>query len=309
MEQLTSILVVASRSASDYPLLQKAIHLARSSGAQILLFYCDVIAGDALRRERETAKAEQAWHECIDDHLGYLDALRSRFQSSNIHIQISLDATCDKTLSHAILRKVAEVRPDLVMKTPAGSHPLRLFTLDFTDWRLARSCPATLMLVHGHPWQPAPRFGALVNVSEEGIPRLPEAIVRTSEYLALGCSGQVEVVYCEASEDPDEKAERAIALERLTHEYHIHPRRVCAVKGNPDSVLPEIIAQKRYDVVALGALTHRKGLAALAGALTSRLVDAAESDFILVRPQEQSSNPRGRPDCGEMRSPALSLDF
>jgi universal stress protein E len=282
MEQLTSILVVASRAKSDYSLLEKAIHVARGGGAQIHLFYCDVVVGSALCRETETFKAEQAWHDCIEDHLGYLGALRAQFHCPDI--QISLDATCGKPLSDAILSKVEQVRPDLVMKTPSGSHPLRLFALDFNDWRLTRSCPATLMLVHGQPWRPVAQFAALVNVSEEGIPRLPEAIVHTCEYLALTCGAEMEVAYCEASTDPDETAERAATFGRLTQEYHVHPGRVCSLKGKPDSVLPDLIAAKRYDVVVIGALTHRTGLAAFAGALSSKLMDAADCDFILVRP-------------------------
>ena len=280
MDELKSILVVASRTSSDSVLLGKALRLARSSGARIHLFYCDAHSGAALGREKETAKAEQAWQERCNDDRGYLDALIARFRASGI--AITPHAICDQPLNEAILREVARMQPDLVMKVPAGSHPLRLFTLDFNDWRLARNCPSALMLVHTTPWSEVLRFGALVNVSERAIPRLPAAVLHTCEYLASGC-GTVEVAYCESGGDPDVVAERAASLERLTREFHIPNGRIFALRGVPDSQLAEFVSKQRYDVLALGAPSHRHGLGTLAGGLSSKLIDSAESDLLLVR--------------------------
>ena len=175
------------------------------------------------------------------------------------------------------------MRPDLVMKFPAGSHPLRLFTLDLNDWRLARKCPSALMLVRAAPWPASPRFGALVNVSERAITRLPAEVLHTCEYLSLGSGGTVDAVYCESGDDPDEVADRGAAFERLTREFHIPVGQVFTLHGDPDSQLPEFISKKRYDVLVLGAPTHRHGLGALAGGLSSKLFDSADSDLLLVR--------------------------
>jgi universal stress protein E len=281
MEELRSILIVASRCLSDAALLGKALRLARGCGAKIHLFYCDARSGGSLGAQTETAKAEQAWQERAEDDLEYLDALIGRFRAPDI--VITRHALYDQPLSDAILREVARIQPDLVMKAPAGSHPLRLFNLDFNDWRLARNCPSTLMLVRSGPWPREMRFGALVNVSEQAIPRLSAAVLHACEYLSLGCGGTVEVAYCESGRNAEEVSDRQHALERLTDEYHIPAGDVLELRGDPDSVLPALVAKQRYDVLALGAPTHRKGLVALAGGLSSRLVDATDSDFLLVR--------------------------
>ncbi|MEA3178146.1 MAG: hypothetical protein QOI59_1669 [Gammaproteobacteria bacterium] len=49
MEKLTCILVVASRTATDRILLEKAVSLARNVGAQIYLFSCDAELARRLR--------------------------------------------------------------------------------------------------------------------------------------------------------------------------------------------------------------------------------------------------------------------
>lgn len=175
------------------------------------------------------------------------------------------------------------MQPDLVMKVPSGSHPLRLLTLDLNDWRLARNCPSALLLVRSTPWPAAPRFGALVNVSERAIVRLPAAVLHTCEYLSLGCSGAVDVAYCESGDDRDEIADRAAAFERLTREFHVPAERVFALRGDPDLQLPEFVSKQGYDVLALGAPSHRHGLGAFAGGLSSKLIDSADSDLLLIR--------------------------
>jgi nucleotide-binding universal stress UspA family protein len=287
MDELKSILVVASRSPSDSALLAKALRLARSSRARIHVFYCDARSGAALGQEKETAKADEGWQERVKDDVEYLDALIAGCRAPGV--SLTSHATCDQPLGEAILIEIARMRPDLVMKIPAGSHPLRLFTLDSSDWRLARNCPSTLMLVHATAWPQVPRFGALVNVSERAIARLPAAVLHACEYLSLGCGGTVEVAYCEPGHNSQEVTDRAAALERLTREFHIPAERIVSLRGEPDCVLPEFASRQRYDVLALGAPSHRRGLVALAGGLSSKLIDAADSDLLLVRSPPQST--------------------
>jgi len=288
MDELKSILVVANRSVSDGALLEKALRLARSNGARVHVFYCDARSGAALGQQKETTKAEQAWQERINDDLEYLNALIARCQAPGI--AITPHATCDQPLKEAILREVVRMQPDLVMKVPSGCHPLRLFTLDFNDWRLARNCPSALMLVRATPWPAVPRFGALVNVSERAITRLPAAVLHASEYLSLGCGATVDVAYCEPGNDPDEIADHAASLQRLIEEFHIPPAHVFTLRGDPDSQLPQFVSKQHYDVLALGAPTHRHGLGALAGGLSSKLIDAADSDLLLVRLPARSAD-------------------
>jgi nucleotide-binding universal stress UspA family protein len=134
-----------------------------------------------------------------------------------------------------------------------------------------------------------------VNVSEEETERLSETIVHTSEHFALGCNGALDVIYSEASANEAERNRRGAALQRLIREYHIPASHVHVLSGDPDLTLPEFAARHHYDALVLGGLTHRKGFTLLAGTLTSRLVEALDSDFILVKRQspQQARGERG----------------
>jgi universal stress protein E len=285
VDKLTSIMVVAGRSDADRILLAKAIFLARSAGARIFLYSCDSVLAKIVQHAYASEDAERAWHVSQSEHLAYLRALRCAAQAADV--QISVAAECHAPLYEGVINKVREIQPDLVMKTPSGVHPLRRFTFGPSDWHLMRECPVTLMLVRQHPWRSPPSFASLVNVAEEETERLAATILHTAEHFSLGCQGELDVIYSEASADALERERRAATLQRLTREYRIAVPHVHVLSGDPDLTLPDFLGHHHYDALVLGGLTHRLGVTPLTGTLTNRLVEALDSDFILVKRELQ----------------------
>ncbi len=280
MHKLTSILVVANNTSADRALLEKAVALARNVGAQIYLFSCDAELARRLRHSYPTEEAQKAWNICLAERLTYLRHLQAAVRAPDI--QISVDAACHSPLHEGIVGKIREIGADLVMKSPAGVHPLRRLAFDSNDWKLTQACPTTLMLVHPRPWRTVPRFAALVDVSEEGTAQFAQTIVHTSEYFALGCHGELDILYSETSVDSREKSERLDSLERLAREYHVEAGHVHVLSGDPEDAVREFAARQNYDAVVLGAVTHHKGIAGVGTRLTSKIVDAVDCDLILV---------------------------
>ncbi len=280
MEKLTSILVIAERCGSDLPLLKKAVELARRFGSQIELYTCDVENAADLCRAYDTAGVEKEWLERVFEGRGYLETLRKSVFAPDV--QIFVDAMCDNRFHSAIARKVAACRPDLVMKCASKAHPTRRFTLDSVDWELMRSCPVTLLLMRGREWKDPPRFAAMVDVDERDS-GLANVIMRTSDYLALGCHAELHVVYSERDSSDPQSARRAGELDRLSREYRVGKDQVHVLSGEPDKTLPAFAASMGCDVIAMGALTHRKGLTSLVGRLTGGFVEALNCDFLLVK--------------------------
>ena len=59
---------------------------------------------------------------------------------------------------------------------------------------------------------------------------------------------------------------------------HVH-----LLHGSPEITLPRFTHEQDYDVCFLGALTHRRGFAALVGTLTERLLEGLECDCVVVK--------------------------
>src|SRR6185437_809785 len=181
VRKITSILLIANRDDSDKFLLEKAVRIARHLGARIELFACDAERAYVMRRAYDTTGTERAWLRSFADSCEYLETLSEAVDTSGVDVVV--DAVCDSPHYQAVVDKVHSCQPDLVMKSTSGAHPLRRFTLDSNDWELMRTCPETLLLSRGKAWDAHPNFTAMVDVSAQETPSLPESIVTTAALL------------------------------------------------------------------------------------------------------------------------------
>jgi universal stress protein E len=174
---------------------------------------------------------------------------------------------------------------DLVVKNATGADPLRPSSWDANDWQLMRSCPATLLLSRGRSWRQNPRLAAAVDVSEHESSELLQAIVQTSKCLADDFHGELDLVYSEPRDvDPGSHEIHITALTRLERDENLKPGRVHVLSGTAEESLPAFALERDYDALIIGALTHQKGLSALVGTLTARLIETLDCDFVLVKP-------------------------
>lgn len=261
MDKLTNILAVADATAGGLQVVEKAVLLAERFGARVDLVSADAAMVGALATSR-------ARH-------GY-DAI----SISRLHGPGSLQ--------ELILRRTRERHPDLVIKPASGARPLRRWTLDDNDRWLAGECPVPLLLSTAKPWMGDLRMAAAVDVSDGDSARFARAILQCAGFLALGSRAWLDVLYSEAEErDERIRMERAVKLAQLIREYHVGGERLQMFGGPPERTLPRVMESRRYDLLVLGAITHRTGIAAWNETLSSKLVDATPGDVLLVKPEER----------------------
>ena len=115
---------------------------------------------------------------------------------------------------------------------------------------------------------------------------LVRSILQTAGFLTGGCGGQLDVVYSESdATDCEGSLRRRASLDRLTDEFNVGRETQYVLQGQAEETLPTFAATRGYDLMILGALTRQRGLSALIGTLTSRLVDELPCDFVLVKPE------------------------
>jgi universal stress protein E len=281
VEKLTSILAVIDPADETRHVVAKAMVLARHFGARLELFLCESEYAYSLQHAYDPTGVAEARRQCIDNGHRYLDAVKRSLAED---VAITTHVGCSSPLYEAIVHRVQESRPDLVIKSAAGHHPLQRFTLDANDWQLARTCPVPLMLTRGRPWSARGRFAAAVDVGDPNSGGLARSIMQTAGFFTHACRAQLDVIYSE-SDVADEKGrtERKNALSHLVNEFKMGGERQHVLVGEADETLPAFAAQQDYDLVFLGALTRQHGASTLIGTLTSRLVDALECDFVLVK--------------------------
>ena len=258
MEKLTSILAAVDAVDSGMPVLDKAVRLARRFGAHI-----DLMIADPSQASAFAAHCAALAH----DEVTLCSVPRD-----------------GEPLHEMILARVTQHAPDLVIKPPAGPHPLRRWTLSATDWQLSSECPVPVILAGAKPWADPVRFAAAVDVADENAVSFARSILHAAGFLALGCRGRLDVLYSEReANDETVRMERAVKLAQLVREFYIGSERLQMFNGAPEERLAPLIAEREYDVLVLGAMSHRSGIATAFECLSSKLVDASGSDVVLVK--------------------------
>jgi universal stress protein E len=279
----TRLLVVLDRSSFDHALLAKAGRLAQRFDARLELFLCDAEHAYALKHDYDSSHGDEVRRGYVARGVEYLTALQAA--SGLDDGRTSVAAACESPLYEGVVHKVMQSRPDMVLKNANGVYSPAGAAFDANDWQLMRKCPVTLLMSRGRAWHTYPRFAAAVDVSAEETVGLARSIIETSVMLSAAHGSETDVLYSEPGGVAElTKEARAQALRRLAQQCHVDSDAVCILDGNPEHTLPAAVLESHYDVLTLGALTHRPGATALIGTLTSRLVDAVDCDFVLVKP-------------------------
>jgi len=282
MPNPNAILMVTDGTAADGGLLAKALRIARQRGATLELFACDAEHAYELKHAYEASGVEPARQASLRQSRAYLMGLKSALQEAQV--PIATDVACESPLYESIVHKIRSARPQLVLKSAGGVERPERRTFDANDWQLMRNAPATLLLSRGRTWHAVPRFVAALDVSEGETAGLARGILETAAALAATCGGALELAYAEGTPAAaGTRAQRQATLGQLAARAQLAPASVHFLPGEPQAALQQLIRERNYDVIVIGALTHRASTLPLVGTLTASLVDALDSDFVLVR--------------------------
>ena len=257
---------------------EKAVMLARLLGARLELFFCDAEHAYIQQHQYEAERAESARESCLTEARCFLETLSLAMPHEGV--PVVLDVAFESPLYLGIVRKVQRSAPDLVVRAVGGEGK----RIGASDWDLARSCPVPLLLTRGRPWRGRPIVAAAVDLSPEESPTLTHEILRAAKQFADAGRGTLEVLHAGPFRSAEVLAAHRTKLEQRAREAEVAPSAVHLVDGEPAVVLTEFATARRYDLIVLGALTHRPSLPGLLGTLTGRLLETIESDFLLVKP-------------------------
>jgi universal stress protein E len=279
-----TILVVVERNDEALQVFTKACTLARVFGARIELYLCDAERGYALRHAYDQSGIGRAAEALVDEARRYLEALRRSVDVPDL--DITIDASCETPLYQGIVQKVLLTGPDLVIKAVGGGNGGARPGPSLNDWHLTRTCPVPLLFMGRRAWRPVPRIAASIDPTDQETPGLARQIVASAAQFATACHGELDLLFGQARGEAGAPGSSgaAAALQALAGEFGLPQSRVHLLEGEPAQVLPAFVASQRFDLVALGALTHRQGVTGLVGTLTDALLQASDCDFLLLKP-------------------------
>lgn len=289
MKKVASILVAIERDGNSRQVVAKAVTLARRLGARLELFLGNGEYAYVQRHQYDTGALASVREACVADSRTYLQELWRSLAVEDM--TPTMDAACESPGYEGIVHKVQHSSPDLVIRGMSEGRQGAGRALDPGDWELVRTCPAPLLLTRGKQWKTPPALAAAIDIAAEESPTLSRSILRSAERLAIDCEATLDVLYAHplaAAAAQTAASERAALAERV-QEAGVQPRQLCVIGGEAAAAIPRFVARHGYDLVVLGALTHRKALTALVGTLTGRLLETLDSDILLVKPPSYRS--------------------
>jgi nucleotide-binding universal stress UspA family protein len=319
-QTIGSILAAVDRDDRSRQVAAKAVALARMSGARLELFHCDAERAYSRVHQYDPRAAVRAKEYCLTESRRFLDSLWRSLAVRDM--EPSMSVGCESPLYEAIVHAVERDHPDLVVRGIGGARTAEAegipgvesglmaslgtgmdgearatgqvvpTVLDPNDWQLVSTCPSPLLLTRGKAWKSHPVVAAAIDLSAGEPSELTQTILRTAGSIAKAAGGDLVTLHAGRFGD---RAPHEIELRRNALLEHAKNAGVDAaanhiITGEPMTALPEFAARKDFDLIVLGALTHRKTLTALVGTLTGKLIETLDCDFLLVKPPRALSS-------------------
>ena len=278
MQPVKSILVALGKERDCTGALTRAAALARRLDAHVELFLCEAERAFALHHQYDPGSTDVIRKNLLSESR---NGLERQWRALHVDdVRVSMESVCESPLYEAVRRKVEATRPDLVIRG-IGGHEC---AFSAADSDVVRTCPVPLLLTRGHVWRPDLVMAAAVDISGVESPEFTRAILLAAAAMAESCGAQLDVLYAQRSGAESVEESRSL-LGRHVAAAQVRPRQLHVISGEPAMVIPQFAGRQGYEVLVLGALTHRPATTALVGTLAGRLAEALDCDLLLVKPR------------------------
>lgn len=299
MKRPDPILLIAAAPRQHTPALQRAFDLAQRTPAPVHIL---LLAHDALIERSGTLVHPEirrlAQQQYLDERHAWLDPLIGRWTADGL--QATGEVLWSPIPHEAILARCLELKPGLVIKDVGRERLLPRLLFTALDWRLARYCPAPLLLVHDRSGHLPQRILAAVDTSpaESTAGALNDRVLEAARQCELdGASLDVAHVfpYLPVESQPYQTLEQVYAMARdadldafkaFALAQQIPPERRHWREGNPAQKIIELVNQQAIDLLVLGSAYRSAFDRLLLGSTSEALVDRIPCDVLLVKPPE-----------------------
>jgi universal stress protein E len=296
MEPFKSILVDVDATAPVHPAFERAVRLARRTGARLTI--TDVMTVPAYARRYLPAGLEE---EMVSQRRQQLSRLAHAVTEVRTEAKLLVGRP-----GTVLIQEVLRSNHDLLMRshardlTAAGSRPFGA-----VDMQLLRRCPCPVFLVQHGALQQHPQIVGAVNASteeasertlnvkiveltllmtelEEGVPMLVQAWAPFAERMVRShSSDDAFAAYVE-----NVRQRTAADLSRLAQSFGDRPSGVQTIhrRGEPDDVIPEFVVAHAIDLIVMGTVA-RTGIAGLLmGNTAERVLRKLPCSVLAVKP-------------------------
>jgi len=298
--KLEQLLVVIDPTSHAQPALQRAALLAHHSGAALELLrieYQSAFEGNPLLSHQAQDQARAALLISLSQEVEVLaQPLRDE------GLQVTVQVRWGKPLDQMILARVAELQPDLLLKSAHHHGLLKQLLLSNSCWQLIRHCPVPLWLVQHGEWRGQNLCAALDPLHEADKPAaLDHQLIACARELSTRLGLDAHYVHSYAGMPHSQILEANLLADYATYatqcaEQHgaalaevLTPYSIVAshqhlLEGFAEEVIPRFVAEQHIDLLLIGAIARGQLDNALIGNTAERVLEAVDCDLLVLKP-------------------------
>lgn len=274
MNEIGKILVIIEPEHSESLALKRAKLIAGVTDAHLHLLVCD---------EKH-------------EHSALLSLLKAGLQEDGY--SVSTEQAWHNNMHKTIIRVQQSESCKLVIKQHYPDSPLKKALLTPEDWKLLRLCPAAVLLVKtATPWTDGVILAAIdVGNLDNEHKALHAAIVDHGFDIASLAKGQLHVISAHPSPmlsaaDPVFQLKETIEAryreqcKAFQAEFDIDDSRLHIEEGPADVLIPHAAHKLSAAVTIIGTVARTGISGALIGNTAEVVLDALESDVLVLKPQ------------------------
>ena len=297
MFELNQILVVIEAGAESQPALERAMQLAKYAAADLELFIADYSTYLEDGYYFDPVRARELRREHGEKNLKSLEELAGPLRDNGL--EVSCATAWGNPPYEEIIRRVDELKPDLVIKSTRHHERLARLLITNEDWELIRYCPAPLLLVKDQEWSAEPKFVAAVDPehSHDKPAALDHKLIRVAGKLAEVSDGSVHLYHSthlpplsgmypiESDYQVDSDKIKDLGAQHNVPEDH------CYVSdADIAHSLPELTTLLKASTVIMGAVSRSRLDRMLIGNTAEKVLDKLECDVLVVKPDEAKAH-------------------
>jgi universal stress protein E len=300
MEKYQKILAIVDPTTEDQKAINRALELARKTGASITAFLTIYDFSYEMTTMLSSDEREAMRQSVINDRTQWLESLLAELDLTGITIDC-------KVIWHnrpfeQIIAQVLENGYDIVIKGTHQHDKFKSVIFTPTDWHILRKCPCPVLLVKEHLWPDNGNILAALNIGseEEEHKALNDKITAEAKQLTQVMKANLHLVNSFpgtpvniAIEIPEFNAsdynlsmlkhhEKAM-LEYATA-FNVPQENTHIKEGLPEDIIQAIATELDAELVILGTIGRTGLSAALIGNTAEHVIDRLNCDVLALKP-------------------------
>jgi universal stress protein E len=300
MEKYQKILAIVDPTTEEQKAVNRAIELARKTGASITAFLTIYDFSYEMTTMLSSDEREAMRKSVINDRTQWLESLLTDLDLSEISIDCRV--IWHNRPFEQIIAQVLNNDYDIVIKGTHQHDKFKSVIFTPTDWHILRKCPCPVLLVKEHLWPDNGNILAALNISseEEEHKALNKKITAEAKQLTQVMKANLHLVNSFpgtpvniAMEIPEFNASdynhsmlKHHQKAMLAHAtaFNIAPENTHIKEGFPEDIIQSIAAKLDAELVILGTIGRTGLSAALIGNTAEHVIDRLNCDVLALKP-------------------------